>query len=192
MIFVYVSVYVIISFFFVSEGLLRKGNDAQTLKRTEFDRGSTSRIQFSLFTSFLLFIITPFLNNFEIGVIKTNISVNIFGILLMIIAMIIRLVAVTTLGRLFTRTLRKTENHTIVSEGIYNYIRHPGYLGDTLLFLGASISVGNIITIIIVQILMLSSYLYRIIVEEKMMIELFGEEYRDYMKRTKRLIPFIY
>jgi len=34
--------------------------------------------------------------------------------------------------------------------------------------------------------------LYRIGVEERMLIERFGDEYREYMKKTKKIIPFIY
>ena len=90
------------------------------------------------------------------------------------------------------RTLRETDNHEIVSQGLYKYIRHPGYLGNIMLFLGAGIAIGNAITFLLLLLLILTAYIYRIKVEEDMLIDIFGDEYKYYMKTTKKLLPFIY
>jgi protein-S-isoprenylcysteine O-methyltransferase Ste14 len=192
MIFIYISVYLIIISFYVIERLLRKNNAAKTLEKTKYDKGSTYFIGYSLSLSNLILLIVPILNNYGIGRIKSNIMFNIFGLFVMLVGISIRIISAKTLGMFYTRTLRKSENQRIIKEGIYKFIRHPGYLGDLLIFLGSCIAVSNIISTILITVLMLSSYIYRIMVEEKMLIDVFGESYKNYTKETKRLIPFIF
>jgi len=71
-------------------------------------------------------------------------------------------------------------------------IRHPGYLGQLIIFLGISTCLSNWISILLMIIPVLFGYLNRINVEEKFMIEQMGQKYVDYQKHTKRLIPTIY
>ena len=71
-------------------------------------------------------------------------------------------------------------------------IRHPGYLGQMIIFIGIPTSFANWLSVILMIIPVLAGYIYRIRVEEKFMIEQMGAKYLDYQKRTKRLIPMIY
>jgi len=192
LILIYVTVYVLILFFLIIERLLRKGDDAKTLHKSKYDKRSTSFLAFAIVTSILLLLVIPIFNHFNVGVLKINTIFNILGLLIMTLGVIIRIVAATTLGKFYTRTLRKTDNHIIISKGIYKRIRHPGYLGTILLFIGASISVDNLISLLFITALVLIVYIYRITIEEKMLIDIFGERYRIYIRTTKRLIPFIY
>lgn len=192
MVFIYIAVYALISFFFVIENVLRKGKDAKTFEKSKYDNRSTVLLGFTFVTSVLLLMITPLLNHYRFGNIKTNLFLNGFSLLIMLSGITIRITAAITLGRFYTRTLRKTDNHVIVSNGLYKYIRHPGYLGTMLVFWGAGLAVGNVISLSIITILILIAYLYRIKVEEKMLNDIFGDQYQIYAKRTKRLLPFIY
>lgn len=92
------------------------------------------------------------------------------------------------LGRHWSTSLRLRDRHVIVTTGPYARVRHPMY---TALFgnvLGLSMLSAN--WIVVLPRLIQSLRLYaRIGGEEAMMIERFGEEYRDYMKRTGRLLP---
>ena len=188
----YFITYFIIIFFFIIEKFIRKGSDAKTLNKSRYDKNSTIILGFSLIFSLIILIITPILNYYNICFINLNLWINIFGYLLMLAGLIIRIVAANTLGRFYMRTLRKTENHEIISNGIYRIIRHPGYLGIIILFIGASITINNIISVTLIGFLILITYLYRIYIEEKMLINIFGEKYKIYMNKTKRLIPFIF
>jgi protein-S-isoprenylcysteine O-methyltransferase Ste14 len=192
MIYIYIAVDALIIFFFIIERILRKGNDAKTFEKSKYDKRSTNLLGFSFVISTMLIIYAPLLNHYKIGTLKLNLSYNMFGIFIMLLGISIRIIAAITLGRFYTRTLRKTDNHELISTGIYKYVRHPGYLGTILLNIGAGISVGNIFSLLIVIIPTFSSYIYRIKVEEKMLIEIFGDKYRAYTKWTKKLIPFIY
>jgi protein-S-isoprenylcysteine O-methyltransferase Ste14 len=86
----------------------------------------------------------------------------------------------------------KVENHKIISTGLYKFIRHPGYLGQIIIFMGISISISNWLSILLMMIPVTLGYLYRIKVEEKFMTDQFGDAYKDYQDRTKRIIPLLY
>jgi len=104
----------------------------------------------------------------------------------------IRIRSLLTLKQYFSYTVQKVEGHQLIESGIYQYIRHPGYLGQIILFVGLAISLSNWLAALSMFISVFIGYSYRIQVEEKFMIEQFGEKYIQYKKRTKRLIPFLY
>jgi protein-S-isoprenylcysteine O-methyltransferase Ste14 len=116
----------------------------------------------------------------------------VIGLILAIIGLIIRVTSILTLKQQFTYTVTKIEDHELIESGLYRIIRHPGYLGQLIIFLGISTSLSNWLSILLMMVPVLLGYLNRIIVEEKFMIEQMGQKYIDYQKRTKRLIPLIY
>jgi protein-S-isoprenylcysteine O-methyltransferase Ste14 len=114
------------------------------------------------------------------------------GAVMTIMGLIIRISAIMTLKQHFTYTVTKIENHELIENGLYKIIRHPGYLGQIIIFLGISTSLSNWLSIIFMIVPVFIGYIYRITVEEKFMIKQMGKKYLDYRKRTKRLIPLIY
>jgi protein-S-isoprenylcysteine O-methyltransferase Ste14 len=97
-----------------------------------------------------------------------------------------------TLKRYFTYSVAKVADHQLVETGLYTVIRHPGYLRQLTIFLGISISLSNWLSILAMTIPIAIGYGYRIKVEERFMLEQLGEDYLNYQKRTKRIIPMIY
>jgi protein-S-isoprenylcysteine O-methyltransferase Ste14 len=124
----------------------------------------------------------------------TAIGYNSFwiGIGLIILGIIIRAIAIATLWRYFTVDVSIREGHQLVDRGIYGVIRHPAYTGSLLSFLGLGFAFGNWLSVAIIAIVTIIGFSYRIAVEEGALIEHFGGQYRDYMQRSKRLIPGIY
>jgi protein-S-isoprenylcysteine O-methyltransferase Ste14 len=114
------------------------------------------------------------------------------GSILIIVGLIIRITSILTLKKHFTYTVTKIENHELIDKGLYKNIRHPGYLGQLIIFTGISASLSNWLSIVLMIVPVLSGYIYRIVVEERFMIKQMGQKYIDYQKRTKRLIPMIY
>jgi protein-S-isoprenylcysteine O-methyltransferase Ste14 len=114
------------------------------------------------------------------------------GSLLILSGLIIRVTSILKLRQQFTYTVTKIENHELIETGLYKVIRHPGYLGQLIIFLGISVCLSNWISILLMMIPVLFGYLNRIKVEEKFMVEQMGQKYIDYRKRTKRLIPNVY
>jgi len=116
----------------------------------------------------------------------------VIGAILALIGLIIRVTSILTLKQQFTYTVTKIENHELIETGLYKKIRHPGYLGQLIIFLGISTCLSNWVSILLMIIPVLLGYHNRITVEEKFMVEQMGQKYIDYQKRTKRLIPMIY
>jgi protein-S-isoprenylcysteine O-methyltransferase Ste14 len=114
------------------------------------------------------------------------------GIVLLVLGILIRYIAISTLKRYFTINLSVGEHHELITHGIYSLIRHPAYAGDIIAFLGLGIAYGNILSFILIGSPFLIFVSYRIPKEEKVMQERFGEEYSRWKRRTKRLIPYVY
>ena len=121
----------------------------------------------------------------------TDLTLFAVGVMMIIAGFAIRLVAMATLKRNFSGALRIRENHTLVKNGIYKRVRHPAYLGAIMLLPGIPVMMSSLLGFL-VMLLLIPYLLHRIKLEESMMIDKFGKEYEEYMKSSKRLIPFIY
>jgi protein-S-isoprenylcysteine O-methyltransferase Ste14 len=114
------------------------------------------------------------------------------GMVLIVIGLMIRIGSILTLKQYFTYSVAKVEDHQLIETGLYKSIRHPGYLGQLIIFIGISTSLSNWLSILLMMIPICIGYAYRINVEEKFMVEQLGENYLNYQKRTKKIIPLIY
>ena len=88
--------------------------------------------------------------------------------------------------------LQITNGQPLVMTGPYRWIRHPSYAGFILVTLGIAVGYGSIIGLLIVALLLLPALAYRIKVEDGLLEEQFGDQYRDYQERVKKLIPGIW
>ena len=114
------------------------------------------------------------------------------GCLFIAFGVTIRLMAVATLRRQFTTKVSIIERHKIVETGVYKKIRHPAYLGYLASLLGIGLVLGNWVGLMALVILPLVGVLYRIHVEENVLLAYFGPIYQEYVNRTKRLLPGIW
>ena len=114
------------------------------------------------------------------------------GAVLAVTGLVIRIQSILTLRQYFTYSVAKVDDHQLIETGLYKVIRHPGYLGQLMIFLGLAISLSNWLSILAMMIPVAIGYGYRIKVEESFMLEQMGKNYLDYQKRTKRIIPMIY
>ena len=79
-------------------------------------------------------------------------------------------------------------NGELVTSGIYKFVRHPQYIGFTLMILGFLIQWPTIITLIMAPSLLIM-YTKLAQKEESHMIEIFGEEYKEYCNKVPAFIP---
>ena len=114
------------------------------------------------------------------------------GVIIIVIGLMIRIYSIITLKQYFTYSVAQVEDHKLIETGLYKIIRHPGYLGQLMIFIGTAISLSNWLSILGMTIPIATGYGYRIKVEERFMLSQLGETYLDYKKRTKRLIPMLY
>lgn len=114
------------------------------------------------------------------------------GLALMVAGMIFRAYAIRQLGRYFTPEVTVQPGQRVVDQGLYRLMRHPSYTGTFITILGYGLALTNWLSLAIMLALPGLAYAFRMRVEEAALSEALGQEYRDYMRRTKRLIPFIF
>ena len=151
------------------------------------DRGSSLIIWLSIFVS--IAIASLFGTN---GVTLLPEAFFYLGIVLMLAGIALRQWAIFVLGRFFSTTVRILSDHRIVTSGPYRVIRHPSYTGALLTLVGLGLGSRTWAGTLIIVVLFGLVYNYRISIEEKAMRAEFGQEYVDYAKKTKRLIPFLF
>lgn len=94
----------------------------------------------------------------------------------------------SSIGLNITDTVATRSNHALVTHGPYRWVRHPLYSVGTLLFVSIGLLAANWF-IMVSSLLALGMLMIRLPKEEAKLIEKFGDEYRDYMKRTGTLLP---
>ena len=96
------------------------------------------------------------------------------------------------LGRAWSITLEIRDQHTLVTHGIYERLRHPMYAAFWLWAISQALLLPNWIAGFSGLVSFGTLFFARVGYEERMMLETFGDDYRAYMARTYRLIPGIY
>jgi len=119
-------------------------------------------------------------------------SVFFVGIGLMLAGLAFRFYAMWVLGRFFTYDITVQAGQTVVEAGPYRYIRHPSYTGALITLVGLGLALGNWAALLTILACMGIAYAYRITVEEAALIAALGEPYKQYMRRTQRLVPFLF
>jgi protein-S-isoprenylcysteine O-methyltransferase Ste14 len=114
------------------------------------------------------------------------------GTLVMAAAMVLFYRTHRDLGRAWSVTLEVRDRHALVTRGIYERLRHPMYAAFWLLALAQALLLPNWIAGLSGLTGFGTLFFARVGREERMMLETFGDEYRAYMGRTKRVIPGIY
>jgi protein-S-isoprenylcysteine O-methyltransferase len=114
------------------------------------------------------------------------------GLVVFVAGVVVRWYAILSLGRFFTVNVAIAADHQLVEAGPYRWSRHPSYTGALLAFLGLGLCLDNWASLAALLVPVSVVFWWRMRIEEAALLETFGERYRDYMRRTRRLIPFIY
>jgi len=155
------------------------------------DKGSF----WSIYLSFCLVLGWSMIDFYVFGLTQMRLLypyVNFFGFSVFLLGYWVRYVSRKQLGEYFNEEISLTNGHQLVKDGIYTHLRHPSYSGILLLGLAIPLICSDYGGILGFVVLLVPAVLYRIRVEESFLIEKFGNEYREYCKSTKRLIPNIY
>jgi protein-S-isoprenylcysteine O-methyltransferase Ste14 len=112
------------------------------------------------------------------------------GAAMLLGGLVIRRYAIVTLGHLHTLDVTTRAGQPVVETGPYRWVRHPSYAGAMLTGAGILLCSTNWLSLAC-YVLIVGAYGYRIWVEERALARDLGEPYRAYMRRTKRLIPYV-
>ena len=114
------------------------------------------------------------------------------GLTLVVAGFALRVWSVRTLGRFFKYRVVVQEGHEVVQSGPYARIRHPSYTGMVVCSAGVGLALGNWLAIIAAAAPTLVGFTLRLLSEERVLGAELGRPYREYMARTKRLIPGVW
>jgi len=113
------------------------------------------------------------------------------GIGLMVAGILLRQWSIAVLGRYFSRTVGVQEGQAVVDWGPYRLVRHPAYTGSLLTIIGLGFVLQSWGAVIVLIAFFGVAFGYRIHVEEEVLTSKLGDEYVAYVKKTKRLIPYV-
>ncbi len=114
---------------------------------------------------------------------------NWVGLLLLIAGSTFRLWAIQQAGAAFIPHVKVDSKHKLVTAGPYAYVRHPSYLGTLLSYLGIAVLFGSVIGTLALMFLVIPAIILRIIKEERLLSQRFGEAWKKYENQTSwRLI----
>jgi protein-S-isoprenylcysteine O-methyltransferase Ste14 len=153
------------------------------LVKTRKDRGSLIFLWMMIASGFTCgFILSKPASQFWTG----------FGFGFIVLGLVIRWIAIMQLGNSFTVDVAINNNANLKTDGIYERIRHPSYLGMLLVVAGFGATMNNIFSLLVLVIPVFLAVVYRISVEERVLINEFGNSYLKYIESTKKLIPGIF
>lgn len=165
-----------------------KGKEAHN-KKPRLQPTSLRSILERLFNRIPAFVITLQLLGIKLLPFPTTVYIPYFGFFFLLIGFTISMNARKQLDTNWTNSYEYQikRNHSIVTKGIYQYIRHPIYTGVIFTLLGTQLVVQSYL-VFFVPIAMLMCY-YWAKREEKILLDHFGEKYRHYMQKTKMFTP---
>ena len=111
------------------------------------------------------------------------------GVLLTILAVIVFWRAHADLSVNWSPSLEIREKHELITRGIYGCIRHPMYASQWLLVIAQPLLLQNWLAGWLNLVVFIFFYLLRVRAEEKMMLDIFGEQYQEYMQKVGAVFP---
>jgi protein-S-isoprenylcysteine O-methyltransferase len=100
--------------------------------------------------------------------------------------------AVAVLGRFFTWHVRVQDDQHVITSGPYCVVRHPSYTGAWFLYVGALLFIHAWLAAGLAAVSLLAAFVRRIRYEETLMLQVFGDQYRVYSSKVRRLIPLVW
>ena len=184
------STFLIVSIIWVASEILLARTKISNKQASKKDKFSLRIIWITIFLSIFIGFLFRYtgLGFIHIGANK----IHYLGLALIVSGLFFRWFAIIKLKSMFTVDVSIQKDHKIIKSGIYKSIRHPSYLGSLLSFLGLGIALVNWISLLLIFIPIFLAFNHRIKIEEKVLIDEFGEEYLNYSKDTYRLVPGIY
>ena len=114
------------------------------------------------------------------------------GVLLFAAGSALRWWSIRHLGRFFTVDVAVARDQRVVDDGPYRLVRHPSYSGLLLQFAGLALTLGSVLSLVVVLVPTFLALVYRMRVEERALLAGLGAPYAEYMVRTKRLVPLVF
>ncbi|MGV9668475.1 methyltransferase family protein [Nocardia niigatensis] len=117
---------------------------------------------------------------------------QVLGIALMWLGLMVRVWAITVLGKHFRTTVEVDADQPVISHGPYHWVRHPSYTGILFVTIGFGLASANYPALLLTTVIPAYALLRRIRLEERTLVETLGAPYETYLRTTKRLVPGVW
>ncbi len=180
-----ICVLTIITFIFINFVEGSKKHKAKHKKKSIVETG----------TMFLFFFLYYFLIKFNVGLIQIN-NINlrvltiIMGLILIVIGTVVNVKGRLKLGKNWANQIKIYEDHTLVTSGIYGFVRHPLYASLIWMFYGGSLVYLNWSAFLLTTLIFIPFMYYRAKQEEKLLSKQF-EDYSKYKQKVGMFFPKI-
>ena len=114
------------------------------------------------------------------------------GVVLFVAGLLLRWWAIIILGRFFTVDVTIEKDHEVVERGPFRWCHIPPIPACSWHLSGLALSLGNWAALLVILLPIGAAFIHRMNVEENALSGALGSQYTDYMRRTKRLVPFVY
>jgi len=166
---------IILVIFGISASMLQPDYNPFTIILSSKDRGTGAQIIWSVYiTQFLTILESSYLRYPES--VKWDL-ISIAGITGMIFGLLLRTWAVYSLGKRFTMHISIQKDHSLVTSGPYRFCKHPSYLGAFIMYMSTIVFFHAWYSLFAAAVILPSAFIRRIISEETMLKEKFGNEY---------------
>ncbi|WP_213306373.1 methyltransferase family protein [Paraburkholderia sacchari] len=153
------------------------------------DRNTLRTIWIVTVSAVIIAAIVSRFTNFPIGPMPESRYV---GIAIIVIGIALRISAIVSLGRMFTYNVAIRDGHELVAAGLYRLVRHPSYTGMLITFAGYGLALNNWLGLATAFIPVFVVMRKRMAIEEAVLLGRFGDMYAAYMKRSWRLVPWVF
>jgi len=164
------------------------------VKRTERRESAASRISYMIVTIaafMLLFVSRARVGFLGWRFIALSLAIEYAGLGVTVAGALFAVWARLIIGRNWSSAVTIKQDHELIRQGPYAFLRHPIYSGILLMVLGTAITIGEVRGLIAFALAFLG-FRMKSLVEERFMAEQFGGQYADYQRHVKALIPFLY
>jgi len=145
-------------------------------------------------TMTLFFFVFYLVIKFGIGVLEGKFSLYIpiicIGLILIVVGTIVNIAGRFSLGKNWANQIKVYSNHSLVTTGVYRFVRHPLYASLIWMFFGGSFVYANYIAFLLNLFVFIPFMYYRAKQEEAILVARF-EEYSAYQKNTGMFFPKI-
>ena len=113
------------------------------------------------------------------------------GMVLVVLGSLLRRYCWRTLGQYFTGDVQVRAEQPVIRTGPYRLVRHPSYTGGILMNAGIGLALCSWASLGLLTVTAILTYAYRVRIEERALLATLGEPYRDYMRESKRFVPYV-
>lgn len=112
------------------------------------------------------------------------------GDVVCVLGLFVAIWARATLSGNWSSDVTFKQGHELIRRGPYRFVRHPIYTGILMMCLGTAIEMARLRSWLALP-LMAIAFWIKLKQEERLMLRHFGDQYRDYQRQVKALVPFV-